>query len=163
MANALEAATGKRRNRRGLTLIELIVAFTVLLILTSMAVPLARARLRAARERDLRYALNDMRKAIDFYKDLCDGRKLGPQKADTNCYPENLEQLVKGVRLPDAEGTQVRFLRHSPRDPMTGTFDWGMRSDRDDPRSMSWGGQCLFDVYTKSTEKGSDGAPYSEW
>jgi general secretion pathway protein G len=146
-----------------LTLIELVVAFTVLLVLTSMAVPLARARMRATRERDLRMALNEMRRAIDNYKDLCDANQLGPQKADTNCYPENLETLAKGIKKQDAAGTQIRFLRHIPRDPMTGTLDWGMRSDRDDPKSMSWGGQCLFDVFTKSTEKGSDGVPYSEW
>jgi len=152
-----------KRNRRGLTLIELIVAFTVLLVLSSLAVPLARARLRADRERELRRALAEVRKSIDFYKDLCDANRLGPQKADTNCYPESLEQLVKGIKLPDANGTQVRFLRHIPRDPMTGSYEWGMRSDRDDPKSTSWGSQCLFDIYTKSTEKGSDGTPYSEW
>jgi general secretion pathway protein G len=152
-----------RKSRRGLTLIELVVAFTVLLILTSLAVPLARARMRATRERDLRFALNEVRRAIDNYKDLCDANQLGAQKADTNCYPENLEILVKGVKKPDAAGTQIRFLRHVPRDPMTGSYDWGMRSDRDDPKSMSWGGQCLFDVHTKSIEKGSDGVPYSEW
>jgi general secretion pathway protein G len=153
----------RRRNRRGLGLIELIVAFTIVLILTSLAVPLARARMRATRERDLRYALNEMRKAIDNYKDLCDARQLGPQKADANCYPDSMETLVKGVKLPDAVGTQLRFLRRIPRDPMTGTYDWGLRSDRDDPKSTSFGGQCLFDVYSKSNEKGSDGVSYSEW
>ncbi|MBZ5583473.1 MAG: prepilin-type N-terminal cleavage/methylation domain-containing protein [Acidobacteriia bacterium] len=152
-----------RHNQRGLTLIELIVAFTVLLVLTTLALPLARARLRANRENELRHSLTEVRKAIDYYKDLCDAKRLGPQKADTNCYPESLEQLVKGVKLPDAAGTQVRFLRRIPRDPMTGTYEWGMRSDRDDPKSTSWGGQCLFDIYTKNTDKGSDGAPYSEW
>jgi general secretion pathway protein G len=152
-----------RRSRRGLTLIELIVAFTILLVLSSLAVPLARARLRATRERDLRFALNEIRRAIDSYKDQCDQNQLGPQKADTNCYPESLDALVKGIKKPDQKGTKVRFLRRIPRDPMTGTFEWGMRSDRDDPTSSSWGGQCLFDVFTKSTEKGSDGVSYSEW
>ncbi len=151
------------RKRRGFTLIELIVAFTVLMVLTSLAVPLARARLRADRERELRRALVEVRHAIDYYKDLCDANRLGPQKADANCYPESLDQLVKGVKLPDAEGTQVRFLRHIPRDPMTASYEWGMRSDRDDPKSTTWGGQCLFDIFSKSTDKGSDGTPYSEW
>jgi general secretion pathway protein G len=152
-----------RGNRRGLTLIELIVAFSVVLILTSLAVPLARSRLRATRERELRYSLAQFRKAIDFYKDLCDQGKLGPQRVDANCYPENMDVLAKGVKLPDANGTQVRLLRRIPLDPMTGSYEWGTRSDRDDPKSMSWGGQNVFDVYTKSTEKGSDGVPYSEW
>ena len=81
----------KRRNEKGLTLIELIVAFTVLLILTSMAVPLARARVRVERERDLRAALREMYSAIDKYKDYCDASYFGPVKAGTNCWPETLE------------------------------------------------------------------------
>jgi general secretion pathway protein G len=153
----------RRRNEKGLTLIELIVAFTIMLILTSMAVPLARNKVRAERERALHYALTDVRKAIDKFKDNCDMGYLGPHKMDSNCYPETLEQLVEGVKLPGPEGKKMRFLRHIPRDPFTGKAEWGLRSDQDDPTSTSWGGQDVFDIYTKTTEKAPDGTSYAEW
>lgn len=150
--------------RSGLTLIELIVAFTILLLLTSMAVPLARSRVKRERARALSVALNDMRKAIDKYKDMCDGGKLGIQKQDAQCYPESLEALVDGVKGSGANAdTKLKFLRRIPKDPMTNSFDWGKRSMQDDPKSQGWGGQNVFDVYTKSNEKASDGTPYSDW
>jgi general secretion pathway protein G len=146
-----------------MTLVELIVAFTILLVLTSMAVPLARARLRSERERALLAALTDMRRAIDQYHDLSVQNFFGPVKNGTDGYPENLEMLVEGVKRNDAEGTKMRFLRRIPIDPFTGKAEWGMRSDRDDPTSTSWSGDNVFDVYTKSSDKGSDGTPYAQW
>jgi general secretion pathway protein G len=88
---------------------------------------------------------------------------LGAMKAGTDGYPESLEMLVEGVKKNDAEGTKMRFLRHVPVDPFTGKAEWGMRSDHDDPTANTWGGQNVFDVYSKSTDKGSDGTPYSQW
>jgi general secretion pathway protein G len=153
----------KRKKQRGLTLVELIVAFTIMLILATMAVPLARARVRVNRERELRQALLDVRKAIDKYKDMADLGYLGPQKLGTNNWPESLEVLVEGVKLPGPDGKKMRFLRRIPVDPFTGKTEWGMRSDQDDPDSTSWGGQCVFDVYTKTTEKAPDGTAYAQW
>jgi general secretion pathway protein G len=155
--------TAKRRGQRGLTLIELIVAFTILLILTSMAVPLARSKVRSERERELRHATVDIRHAIDRYKDYCDAGFLGPVKAGTNCYPETMEILVEGVKLPGPDGKIMKFLRRIPRDPFTGKYEWGIRSDQDDPKSQSWGGQNVFDVYSKTYEKAADGTPYAEF
>jgi general secretion pathway protein G len=152
-----------RSRRKGMTLVELIVTFSILLILTSMAVPLARNKVRAERERDLRAALREMRDAIDKYHDLAIAGYFGPVKEGTNYWPENLEMLVEGVKLNNAQGSKMRFLRAIPRDPYTRTADWGLRSDQDDPKSMSWGGQNVFDVYTKTFDKGTDGTPYSEW
>ncbi|HEY2012672.1 MAG TPA: type II secretion system protein [Bryobacteraceae bacterium] len=153
-----------RRGERGLTLIELIVAFTVMLILTSMAVPLARGKIQAERIRDYRAAQREVRNAIDRYKDNCDAGYFGPPKLGTNCYPEDLESLVKGVKLAQsADGKVMKFLRKIPRDPFTGKFEWGMHSDQDDPKSTSWGGQNVFDIFTKSTDIGPDGKPYAEW
>ena len=151
----------------GFTLIELIVAFTILLALSAMAVPAARAQIRREREVELRRALDEMRSAIDKYKDLSDAGKIQMQN-DTFGYPKTLQSLVDGVpmqgQLSNAgESNKVRFLRRIPKDPMTGGTDWGFRAMQDDPDSTSWGGQDVFDVYTKSTEKGSDGTPYSEW
>ena len=152
----------RRRNQRGMTLIELIVAFTILLVLSTMAVPLARYKVRQEKERDLQRALREIRTAIDKYKDDADGGKLGPQKIDSDNYPESLEQLVEGVKASGAVDKKIHYLRRIPKDPMTNSTDWGKRSTRDDPKSQSWGGQNLFDVYTKSTEKARDGTPYSE-
>jgi general secretion pathway protein G len=154
----------KRAKQAGMTLVELIVAFTVLLVLATMAVPLARVRVRVDRERELRYCIREITNAVDKYKDYCDMGLLGPMKVGTNCWPESLEQLVEGVKLANSpDGKKVKFLRKIPKDPFTGKFEWGLRSDQDDPKSMSWGGQNVFTVYTKTFEKAPDGTPYSDW
>jgi general secretion pathway protein G len=147
-----------------MTLVELIVAFTILLVLTSMAVPLARANVQRLKERQLREALHEMRAAIDKYKDLADAGKLGIQKTDSYGYPESLQALVDGVKgSGNAADTKLKFLRRIPRDPMTDSRDWGVRSMQDDPKTNGWGGQNVFDVYSKSDQTGSDGRPYAEW
>lgn len=150
---------------RGMTLVELIVAFTILSLLTAMSVPLARYKVKRERERELRWALHEMHTAIDKYKDMCDANKLSQdaKKMEAYCYPLKLEDLVEGVKLAGSVDGKMRFLRRIPKDPMTNSFDWGKRSMQDDPKSNSWGGQNVFDVFTKSTDKGSDGTPYSEW
>jgi general secretion pathway protein G len=153
----------RRGNQKGLTLVELIVAFTIMLVLTSMAVPLARSKVRAERERELRAALREMRDAIDKYHDLNMVGYFGQVKEGTDWYPETLDMLVEGVKRNNAEGTKMKFLRRIPRDPFTGKNEWGLRSDQDDSKSMSWGGQNVFDIYSKTTGKGSDGTAYSEW
>jgi general secretion pathway protein G len=239
----------QRRNRRsGLTLIELIVAFTILLILSTMALPLARVKVQREKERRLRDALTEMRKAIDRYKDMADAGQLGQIDPETMGYPPSLEVMVEGVSVQSAgmgggifgqgqqqqmpgqsqggvggassggfggsrgrnpsrggfgsgaggsgfggggvgsgsigggsrassgstssrsssseseDGEQLlRFLRRIPTDPITGSQDWGLRSVQDEPNAMSWGGQNVFDVYTRSMDRSLDGTPYSEW
>jgi general secretion pathway protein G len=128
-----------------------------------MAVPLARSKVRVERERELRAALDEVRDAIDKYHDLNMIGYFGPVKDGTDWYPETLDMLVDGVKRNNADGTKMKFLRRIPVDPFTGRKEWGMRSDQDDPKSQSWGGQNVFDIYSKSTEMGSDGTPYSEW
>lgn len=153
----------RRRGQRGLSLIELIVAFTILSLLAALSIPLARSKVRREKERELRYSLRELRTAIDKYKDMCDQGAFG-QKLGTECYPETLEMLVEGVQIAnDATGKRVRFLRRIPRDPFTNSTDWGLRSTQDDPQSLGWGGQNVFDVYTKTMEKAPDGSSYSEW
>ena len=144
---------------RGFTLIELIAATTILLILSSLMVPLVQVNLKRQRERELRHALWEMRDAIDRYKNSADSGAF-QIKAGSEGYPPDLETLTKGV---DVGGKKLRFLRRVPTDPMTGKDEWGMRSMQDDPKSDSWGGQNLFDVFTKSEQKALDGTEYKEW
>ena len=147
------------KKARGFTLIELIVATTILIILTGMAVPLAQVSIKRERERELRTALWTLRDAIDRYKDAAD-RGGFQTKVDSNNYPPDLETLVKGV---DVSGKKLKFLRRVPIDPMTGKDEWGLRSMQDDPTSDSWGEQNVFDVYSKSQGTGLDNTKYKDW
>ncbi len=149
--------------RRGMTLIELIVATTIMMLLTAMAVPMARSRVRREKERDLRLALREIHNAIDQYKDKADKGELGQLKVGTEGYPETLEVLVEGVKIANQVDKKVKFLRKIPLDPMTNTREWGKRSMQDDPKSNAWGGQNVFSVYTTSMDKARDGTPYAEW
>jgi general secretion pathway protein G len=144
---------------RGFTLLELIIATTILLILSTMAVPMARLTIKREKERRLRADLWEMRDAIDRYKMDAD-RNAFQTKVDSQGYPPDLDTLVKGV---DVQGKKVRYLRKIPIDPMTGTTEWGLRSMQDDPDSDSFGGQSVFDVYTKSRDEALDGTKYKDW
>jgi general secretion pathway protein G len=148
------------KGSRGFTLIELIVAATILSILTLMALPLARITIQREKEKQLRQALWEMRDAIDRYKDAAD-RGAFQTKVDSQHYPPDLDELVKGIE--GQAGKKYRFLRSIPRDPMTNSTEWGLRSMQDDPDSDSWGGQDVFDVYTKSEGTALDGTKYKDW
>ncbi|HYX67963.1 MAG TPA: type II secretion system protein [Terriglobales bacterium] len=143
----------------GLTLIELIVAITILLILTTAAIPIARVRIKRERERELRRDLWEMRDAIDRYKEAAD-RGAFQIKVGSEGYPPDLETLVNGV---DVNGKKVRFLRRIPVDPMTGRAEWGKRALKDAPDSTSWSGDNVFDVYSQSDATALDGTKYSDW
>jgi general secretion pathway protein G len=148
-----------RTSDAGLTLVELIITVAIVGILASAALPMARFEVKRARERELRRDLWEMRDAIDRYKDAADrGGILA--KADSLGYPPDLDTLVNGVEIQDKK---VKFLRRIPKDPMTGDTDWGLRSNQDDADADSWGGQNVFDVYTKSDGTALDGTKYSTW
>ena len=145
---------------RGFTLMELIVATAILTVLTMMAVPLASITVQRQKEKQLRQALWDMRDAIDRYKDAAD-RQMFQTKVDSQNYPPDLDTLVKGIEAQG--GKKYRFLRSIPTDHMTNSKEWGMRSMQDDPDSDSWGGQNVFDVYTKSEGTALYGTKYKDW
>jgi general secretion pathway protein G len=168
-----------KKNQKGFTLIEMIVTFTILAILAAVAIPLARTAVKREKEIELRRNLRIIRDAIDAYKKLADENRI-EFKDKSEGYPPDLETLVKGVEVSggaQASGTQqsrtqrsrtedtktVKFLRRIPKDPMTNSYDWGLRSYQDDPDSESWGGENVYDVYTKSPGIALDGTKYKEW
>ena len=142
-----------------MTLVELVVAIAIMAILATSVLPITRTVVKREREKELRAALWQMRDAIDRYKDAAD-RGAFQVKLGSEGYPPDLDTLVKGI---DVNGKKIRFLRHIPVDPMTHGTEWGMRSMQDDPTSDSWGGQGVFDVYTKSEGTALDGTKYSDW
>lgn len=150
------------RSAAGMTILELIVACGILVVLSGMAVPMARVQIKRQREGELRYDVLEIRNAIDRYKDAADQNLIRVQ-AGTEGYPPNLQTLVDGVQLAGASDRHVRFLRQIPVDPMTGKTDWGLRSVQDDADATNWGGQDVFDVYTKSTGTALDGTKYADW
>ncbi len=148
-----------RDGERGVTLMELIIVLAILSVLATAAVPAVKFEVKRQKERQLRADLWEMRRAIDMYKDVAD---LGgiQTKADSNNYPPDLQTLVNGVEVKDKK---MRFLRAIPVDPMTGNTDWGLRSNQDPPDSDSFGGQDVFDVYSKSQGTALDGTKYNTW
>src|SRR5687767_1738260 len=155
-----------RRGECGFTFVELLVVTTLLLILASAAMPMARVTMQRQREAELRRSLREMRTAIDKFKDAADMGQIGVTelKAGAENYPEDLEILVEGVNAAgDASGRKLKFLRRIPIDPMTNSTDWGKRSYQDRPDATSWGGQNVFDVYTKAQGTALDGTKYRDW
>ena len=143
----------------GLTLVELIITVAIVAILASAAIPIARFQVKREKERELRRDLWEMRDAIDHYKDAADKGGIRT-KVDSYNYPPDLQSLVDGVDIQDKK---VKFLRRIPIDPMTNSTDWGLRSNQDEPDSTSFGGQNVFDVYTKSNGTALDGTKYNTW
>ena len=147
------------RTDSGLTLVELIIVVAIISILATAAIPIARFQVKRVKERELRRDLWAMRDAIDHYKDAAD-KGAFMTKADSMNYPPDLQTLVDGVEV---QTKKVRFLRKIPVDPMTGDTDWGLRSNQDDVDSTSFGGQNVFDVYSKSNGTALDGTKYTTW
>jgi general secretion pathway protein G len=161
--------TGRRLcivSARGFTFIELLVVSAILLVLASAAMPLAKVTMQRQREAELRRSLREIRTAIDKFKDAVDTGQIGSTdiRAGSEGYPPDLETLVEGVSAAgDASGRKLKFLRKIPIDPMTNSIEWGMRSYQDRPDSRSWGGQNIYDVYTKSEGVALDGTKYKDW
>jgi general secretion pathway protein G len=158
------------RHRKGFTLTELLVSATILAILAAVAVPLGKIAVKREREIEFRQSLRLIREAIDQYKRLADEKKIDVEE-NSDGFPPSLEILVKGVQLKEeSKGSKskggakiVKFLRRIPKDPLTSSFDWQLRSSQDAFDSTSWGGQNVFDVCTKSNKTAIDGTKYKDW
>ncbi len=162
MKTAPDIRNRVERFGRGFTIVELIAAITILLILTSVALPIARIQAQRTREVELRRTLRELRQAIDRYKDFAD-RGMIPSKPDSFGYPPDLETLVNGVPLKGSSTAKYKFLRRVPVDPMTAKAEWSLRALQDDPDSRSWGGGNVFDVSSRSQGTALDGTRYVDW
>ena len=154
------------RASAGYTFVELLIVVTLLSILAAAAMPLVRVTVRRQKEAELRYTLREVRTAIDRYKDAVDrGLIAGTNvRLGSEGYPPDLKTLVEGVTVAnDASGRKLKFLRRVPLDPIMNSTDWGMRSYQDSAETSSWGGQNVFDIYSKAPGKGLDGIPYRQW
>ena len=150
----------------GYTFVELLVVSTMILILASAALPLARVTATREREAELRRALREIRTAIDKHKDAADANQIAQLdvKAGSEGYPADLETLVEGVAVQnDVTGRKLKFLRKIPVDPMTKSTDWALRSYQDDADATRWGGQNVFDVHTTFDGTALDGSRYRDW
>ena len=151
---------------RGFTFVELLVVATIVMILASAIMPLAKVTATRTREAELRRSLREIRTAIDRFKDAADLGQIGSLdiKVGSENYPPDLQTLVDGVTAAnDATGRKLKFLRRVPIDPMTRGMEWGMRSYQDKADSTRWGGQNVFDVYTTFEGKALDGTKYKDW
>ncbi len=162
MKTAPDIRNRVERFGHGFTIVELIAAITILLILTSVALPIARIQAQRTREVELRRAVRELRQAIDRYKDFAD-RGMIPSKPDSFGYPPDLETLVNGVPLKGSSTAKYKFLRRVPVDPMTAKAEWSLRALQDDPDSRSWGGGNVFDVSSRSQGTALDGTRYVDW
>ena len=164
----------------GVTLLELLVTLTIVMVLASVALPLTRVSAKRSHEIELRQHLRGMRAAIDTFKmewnrdgdmligPLCIKNKLSCKDvASIYGYPKSLEMLL-GVKLTSEEATvrgttTRRYLRSLPLDPLTGKADWQLRCYKDAPDASSWCGADVYDVMTASQETALDGTKYRDW
>jgi general secretion pathway protein G len=160
--NRTKRKIAPRKSETGMTLLELIIACSILIILASAALPVARYSIIRGKETELHRDLREMNDAIDRYKDAADKNQIRVEVGSEG-YPPDLETLVKGVQMGASADKKIRFLRKIPVDPMTGQAEWGLRAVQDDPDSTSWGGKNVFEVYSKSQATALDGTKYSDW
>ena len=165
------------RTRPGFTLTEMLVTAAILAILAGIAMPMIKVSIQRDKETELRRSLRIVREAVDAYKKMADEKKLDIDDTDdTDGYPKTLQVLVDGVKLKEDESKKdsplkssgkkdkiIKFLRRIPIDPMTGTVEWGMRSNQDAPDAISWGGENVYDIYSKSRRTALDGSKYADW
>ena len=164
----------------GVTLLELLVTLTIVMVLASVAMPLSRLSAKRAQEVELRQHLRIMRAAIDTFKlewnrdgDVLLGAACLKNKltckdvTSVYGYPKSLDKLL-GIKLTSQEAvvrdtTIKRYLRNLPLDPLTGKADWVFRCYKDAPNATSWCGDDVYDVMTQSQDIALDGTKYRDW
>jgi general secretion pathway protein G len=162
MTSRVSRLTAHGSRQHGFTIVELAVVAAMIAILTAMVVPVAKYTLKRQDEIELRYQLRLMRDAIDKYKQFSD-LGLIPMQLGSEGYPKDLTTLVEGVTLVGQLDKKQKFLRRVPIDPMTKKAEWGMRSFQDEPDTVAWGGQNVYDVFSLSDGRAIDGTHYKDW
>jgi general secretion pathway protein G len=152
----------RRRPQQGFTVVELSVVCAMIAILTAMAIPVAKYSIKRQNEMELKYDLRLLRDALDKYKQYSDTGQIQVQIGSEG-YPPDLKTLVDGVALAGQLNKKQKFLRRIPIDPMTKKTEWGQRSYQDEPDSTSWGGQNVYDVFSLSDGRATDGTYYKDW
>ncbi|UXY50777.1 type II secretion system protein [Pseudomonas tohonis] len=140
-------------------MIELLVVMATLAVLATLLFPLLEHASRRQKEVELKQALLDIRDALDAYREAS---RSGVFKSGTESgYPRELAELTK---VRDARGQL--FLRAIPVDPFVSGQSkevlWGIRSYQSPPGSPAALGD-VFDIYSTSNDRGSNGVPYREW
>jgi len=125
----------KMKDRRGYTLIEMMIVISIISILATMALPSFQKQLVRAKETNLRRSLFIMRDTIDQYF------------ADHGRYPDSLQDLESG-----------KYVRQIPMDPITGSPDTWITIP---PEGFAEGN--IYDVHSGSNKVSLDGTPYNEW
>lgn len=127
------------RNRRGFTMIELVLVISIISILLAIAIPVYSRSIVAARERALRSDLNVLRQDIWKYT-------MDKQRA-----PQSLDDL-----------RAAGYIDKIPDDPMTNEPNWEVVQeevlislDQQDPG--------ITDVHSASNATAMDGTAYSSW
>ncbi len=152
----------RRLSQQGFTVVELAVVCAMIAILTAMAIPVAKYSIKRQNEMELKYDLRLLRDALDKYKQYSDTGQIQVQLGSEG-YPPELKTLVDGVALAGQLNKKQKFLRRIPIDPMTKKAEWGQRSYQDEPDSTSWGGQNVYDVFSLSDGRATDGTYYKDW
>lgn len=162
-----------RNTSAGFSFIELVITLAIVSILASVSMPLISVVTQRNKESELRHQLRLIRDAIDAYKKASDEGRIKKNIDDTG-YPPDLQVLVNGVEdLKDPDKKKIKFLRSIPIDPMLShvyvlgannqaVYRWGLRSYESTAENPQVG-KDVFDIYSLSTQVGTNGIPYAKW
>ncbi|WP_035058634.1 type II secretion system protein [Andreprevotia chitinilytica] len=156
------------RKQQAFTFIELMVTLAIIAVLALIAVPLAQRSSQRIKEQDLRIALREIRGGIDAYKRAADQGRITLKPGESG-YPPSLAVLVDGIEdIHSPTHKKMYFLRKLPADPFFPDVSaepestWAKRSYAS-PANEPQEGDDVFDVYSMSTQTGSNGISYKDW
>jgi len=166
----LEWSSSSSKTLYGLTLIELMVVLVILSILAVGSLPFAEMTVRRGKEAELRYALREIRSAIDRLHNDWKKQVVSHTSGDLSKdgYPITIDVLVNGVPKGDGSGERRRYLRSIPSDPFSNpstpsTEQWLVRGYQDSPDAEYWDAEDVYDIRSKSEQNAINGSKYQDW